>query len=78
MPTTHKDYTEWNSDKFKKWARSIGPYTTEFIDRALRRFEIEQQNYKTCMLVLKLSKQSDDNKGELLKGAAHYRVNEHD
>lgn len=53
MPDNHKQYLEWNGDRFISWANSIGPNTKVVIQAILRSHKIEQQGYKACMGLLK-------------------------
>ena len=55
MPDHHKLYTEWNGEKFKKWAERIGPFTCRIITQNLESVKIEEQMYQRCMSILKLS-----------------------
>lgn len=55
MPDHHKLYTEWNGERFKKWAERIGPFTCRIITQNLESVKIEEQMYQRCMSILKLS-----------------------
>ena len=55
MPDNHKMYLEWNSERFKKWAESIGPFTHRLITQNFESVKIEEQMYQRCMSILKLS-----------------------
>lgn len=70
MPTNHQKAQEWNSERFRSWARRIGPYTYEVIDRRLRSFKIEQQGYNGCMSILKLADSYTPERLERCCGAA--------
>lgn len=55
MPPNHKQYTKWNSERFIEWAAKVG-YNTEIVIRAiLTGYKVEQQGYKACMGLLRLS-----------------------
>lgn len=56
MPKDHQNYLEWDGDRFRRWAKEIGPNTYKVIDSILASAKVEQQNYRTCMGVLKLAK----------------------
>ncbi len=56
MPDTHRDYVEWNGDRFRKWASSIGPSTGAVIDAVLKSRQVEQQSYRSCHGVLALAR----------------------
>lgn len=56
MPKAHRDYTEWNGDRFRSWAKKIGQATEGVIDAILTSRKIEQQTYRSCQGVLGLAK----------------------
>jgi transposase len=55
MPEQHKQFVQWNAERFVEWAEGVGPYTTTVIRAMLSYHRIEQQGYKACMAVLKLA-----------------------
>ena len=55
MPEDHQQYLEWNGDRFRRWADSIGISTRKVIDAILTSGRIEQQYYRSCMGLLKLA-----------------------
>jgi transposase len=55
MPEKHKQYVQWNTERFLSWAQSVGPHTTTAIQAILASHRVEQQGYKACMGVLKLA-----------------------
>ncbi|MHB1630214.1 MAG: IS21 family transposase [Bacilli bacterium] len=55
MPDKHKQYVEWNTERFVSWAQQVGPYTTAAVRAILAGYRVEQQGYKACMGVLKLA-----------------------
>lgn len=55
MPEDHKKYIEWNAERFKSWAKSIGENTAVVVNAILSSFRVEQQGYKSCMGLLKLA-----------------------
>ena len=54
MPENHQLY-QWNADRFLNWAKSIGPHTYQVIDKHIHRYSVEEQSYKGCISILKLS-----------------------
>lgn len=54
MPETHRQYLEWNGERFRKWAEGIGENTFQVIDTMLKSRSVEQQSYRGCMSLLKL------------------------
>ncbi len=55
MPEKHQNYQEWNGDRFRQWASSIGTGTYKVIDSILSSKAIEEQAFLTCRSLLKLS-----------------------
>lgn len=54
MPENHQLFT-WNGERFKRWAAEIGPHTYQVIESLLNRYKVEEQAYKGCLSLLKLS-----------------------
>ena len=55
MPQERQKYLEWNGDRFRKWADSIGISTSKVVDAILTSGRVEQQSYRSCMGLLKLA-----------------------
>ena len=55
MPEDHRKYTHWNAERFLSWARSMGKNTVTVVKAILASRKIEQQGYRACMALLKLS-----------------------
>ena len=55
MPPNHREYTQWNAERFRSWARGIGKNTLIVVNAIFESRKIEQQGYRTCMALLKLS-----------------------
>lgn len=55
MPLDHQKFLQWNGDRFREWAVKIGPNTTRTIHALLTSGRVEQQQYKSCMGLLKLA-----------------------
>jgi len=55
MPDNHKQYLEWNGDRFRRWAAKIGPNAGTVVEGILTGCKVEQQGYKGCMALLKLA-----------------------
>ena len=56
MPEDHREYLEWDGERFRRWASGIGEKTAAVIDALLGAGPAEQQSYRACMGVLKLGK----------------------
>jgi hypothetical protein len=55
IPTDHQRYLEWDGDRFRRWAKDIGPCTAAVIHAILTSRKVEQQAYKGCMGLLRLA-----------------------
>ena len=54
MPENHQRFL-WNKDRFIRWAVSIGENTAKVVQKLFDRYKVEEQAYKGCMSLLKLS-----------------------
>jgi len=75
MPEEHQKYLEWNGDRFRKWATVIGPNTLKVVNGMLTSGRVEQQSYRGCMGLLKLSEKHSSEKLETAceKALTYYR-----
>ncbi len=64
MPESHQKYLEWNGDRFRRWAETIGPNTYEVVNALLTSGRVEQQSYRGCMGLLKLAEKHSAQKLE--------------
>ena len=64
MPPDHQKYLEWNGDRFRRWADSIGINTRKAVDEILTSGRVEQQTYRSCMGLLKLAEKHSPSKLE--------------
>jgi transposase len=55
MPEKHRQYSQWNAERFVKWAADIGPSTEQTVKAVIASRKVEEQSYKTCIALLKLS-----------------------
>ena len=55
MPEKHRQYSQWNAERFIHWASSIGPCTEQTVKKMIASRKVEQQSYKSCLAVLKLA-----------------------
>jgi len=55
MPPNHQKYIQWNGERFRKWAEKIGQNTASVVGSILTGYKVEQQGYRACMALLKLS-----------------------
>lgn len=57
MPSHHQAMSDWNPQRFTKWAQEIGNYVQAAVERVLARSQHPEQGYKTCLGILRLAKQ---------------------
>ncbi|WP_439116481.1 Mu transposase domain-containing protein [Paenibacillus antri] len=55
MPENHKQFVQWNAQRFITWAQQIGSYTSTAVQAILSAHKVEQQGYRSCMALLKLA-----------------------
>ena len=55
MPANHQFYSQWDSNRFLKWASGIGESTKAVVQRLFESYRVEEQAYKGCMSLLKLA-----------------------
>jgi transposase len=55
MPEKHRQYRQWNAERFITWAADIGPHTEQTVKAVIASRKVEEQSYKTCIALLKLS-----------------------
>jgi transposase len=55
MPEKHRQYTQWNAERFIKWASDIGPCTLKAVEAIIASRKVEEQSYKSCIALLKLA-----------------------
>lgn len=55
MPEDHQKYLEWDGDRFRRWGMQIGPCTAAVVNGILNAQKVEQQSYRSCMGLLKLT-----------------------
>jgi hypothetical protein len=55
MPEKHRHYTQWNAERFMRWASDIGPFTQQAVKAIIASRKVEEQSYKTCIALLKLA-----------------------
>lgn len=57
MPKAHQDYAQWTPERLHTWALSIGANTAKLIDEVIGLYKVPQQGYRSCLGILRLSKQ---------------------
>ncbi len=64
MPLEHQKYLAYNKDDFLVWAMSIGPKTTEVVERFLAVGREPEQGFKACASLTKLADRYSNNRLE--------------
>jgi transposase len=55
MPEKHRQYTQWNAERFIRWAAEVGTHTEQAVRAIIASRKVEQQSYKSCIALLKLA-----------------------
>lgn len=70
MPSSHRRYAEWSPERFRRWARSIGPETEGLVVAVLASRPHPEQGFRTCLGVLRLFKALDPDRAETIAARA--------
>lgn len=54
MPASHRFYTEWNPERFYKWAGKTGELTLELVERIFASCRHPEQGYRACLGLMRL------------------------
>ncbi|MCF1586406.1 hypothetical protein LQF60_12655, partial [Tetragenococcus koreensis] len=60
LPENSAHYGNWNSSRYQKWARRIGPNVAIVVERMFLEAKIEQQYYQRVHALLKLADRYSD------------------
>lgn len=60
MPKAFRDIVEWDDERIRNWAKSIGKSTGAVIDRIFSYVDIKEQGYNPSLAVLRLSRTYSD------------------
>ena len=60
MPKEFRDIVDWNDERIRKWAKSIGESTKAVIERIFNSVDIKEQGYNPSLAVLRLSRTYSD------------------
>lgn len=56
VPAKHKYLTQWNPQRFIRWAAQTGPYTAQLVEKILEGKAHVEQGYRACLGILRLTK----------------------
>jgi len=54
MPESHRQYTEWNPERFRRWAEQIGVLTAELVEKIFSSRRHPEQGYRSCLGLMRL------------------------
>jgi transposase len=70
MPSSHRRYAEWTPERFRRWARSIGPNTEGLVIAVLSCRPHPEQGFRTCLGILRLFRGLDPARAEAVSARA--------
>ena len=70
MPSAHRRYAEWSPDRFKRWAKAIGPTTEALIIAVLSNRPHPEQGFRTCLGILRLYRGVETARAERVSATA--------
>jgi transposase len=70
MPSAHRRYAEWTPERFRRWARSIGPETEGLILSVLAHRPHPEQGFRSCLGILRLFRGLDPARAEAVAARA--------
>ena len=60
MPPAFRNIVQWDDERIRNWASSVGKSTRQVIDRLFSSVSIKEQGYNPCLAVLRLSRTYTD------------------
>jgi transposase len=70
MPSSHRRYAEWTPERFRRWARSIGPNTEGLVIAVLANRPHPEQGFRTCLGILRFFRGLDPARAEAVSARA--------
>lgn len=55
MPEAHRQYADWNPERFFKWAEKIGELTVELVNGIFSSRRHPEQGYRSCLGLMRLA-----------------------
>ena len=56
MPSHHRAQSQWNPERFLKWAAEVGPHTQQFVRGLLESRQHPELSYRSCLGLLNLAR----------------------
>ena len=60
MPPAFRNIVQWDDERIRNWASSVGKSTRQVIDRIFSSVSIKEQGYNPCLAILRLSRTYTD------------------
>jgi hypothetical protein len=70
MPSSYRRYAEWTPDRFRRWARTIGPNTEALITAILTHRPHPEHSFRTCLGILRLYRGIEPARAEAVSARA--------
>jgi transposase len=70
MPSAHRRYADWTPERFRRWARTIGPETEGLVIAILAHRPHPEQGFRTCLGILRLYRGVDPQRAEAVSAHA--------
>jgi transposase len=70
MPSAHRRYAQWSPERFRRWARAIGPETEGLVIAVLHHRAHPEQGFRTCLGILRLFRGLDPARVEAVSAKA--------
>lgn len=55
MPEKHKKAAEWTPERIIKWAKTVGPNTSELVTKMMKMYKHPEVAFRACMGIIRLS-----------------------
>jgi transposase len=78
-PRSHQAHLEWPPSRIVQWARTVGPFTAEVVEKILDSYPHPEMGYRSCLGIIRLGQRYPASRVEaaaqraLLTGAVRYR-----
>jgi transposase len=70
MPHAHRAHLEWSPSRLIRWGASVGPQTAALVEQILASRPHPEQGYRSCLGLLRLTKQYGSERVEAASGRA--------
>lgn len=54
-PISHQEYLKWTPDRLINWAKEVGPYTSQTVEKILSTYAHPQQGFRSCLGLIRLA-----------------------